>query len=85
MIEEIGKEANNLTQQQQQIKYDLPPLPYSNFEIESNLISLLADLDRMLTAENWEEETLSRIDKDLTDLRQKTKYKNQKKLRLRYY
>ena len=93
MIEEIEKEAtttgqddnNKLKQQQRQVKYDLPPLPYSSFEIESNLISLLADLDRMLMAENWEEETLSCIDKDLSDLRQKTQHKNRRKSRSKDY
>ncbi|XP_066916818.1 uncharacterized protein [Clytia hemisphaerica] len=51
-------------------KYNLPKLPYSNFELESNLISVLADLDRMITAENWEEESLSKVEKELNIMRQ---------------
>jgi len=51
-------------------KLDLPPLPYSNFELESNLITVLADLDHMINAEMWEEETFNQMDKKLTDMRE---------------
>ena len=34
------------------------------------MISVLADLDRMITAETWEEESLSKVEKELSIMRQ---------------
>lgn len=58
---DIRRRTNNNTRTPAQL--DLPRLPYSTFELDSNLISALASLDKMISDDVWEEEMFSRFEK----------------------
>lgn len=52
---------------------DLPPFPVPLFDLNSNLMTILAGLDQMVVHEEWEVHVLSELDRKLRVAKSKVK------------